>query len=48
MADIRIAMLGTNIGETIDVKVVRTKSGENREHLFKVELTVPPAQQPHP
>jgi len=48
MADVRIAMLGTNIGETVDVKVVRTKSGENREHLFKVELTVPPAQQPHP
>jgi uncharacterized iron-regulated protein len=48
MADVRIAMLDTNIGETIDIKVVRTKAGENREHFFTVELTAPPMTQPHP
>jgi aminopeptidase N len=48
MADLRIAMLGTNAGETIDIKVVRTKGAEKLELLFKVELTIPPASQPHP
>jgi len=48
MADVRIALLGTKTGETIDVKVLRKNSGKNREITYKVELTVPQASQPHP
>lgn len=47
MADLRIAMLGTTTGETIDIKVVRKKDNDN-ELLFKVELTLPPPSPPHP
>ena len=48
MADLRIAMLGTNAGETIDIKVVRKKDKDDTELLFKVELTIPPTTQAHP
>ncbi len=48
MADLRIAMFGAKAGETIDVKVVRTKGGEDLELLCKVELTTPPAPLPQP
>ncbi len=50
MSDVRIAMLGTGIGDSIDVKILRLKGkgGKDREHLFKVELTAPPMSQPHP
>ncbi len=42
MADLRIAMLGTTTGETINIKVVRKKDNDDHELLFKVELTIPP------
>ncbi len=48
MSDVRIAMLGTRIGDTIDVRIIRPKEGKDREHLYKVELTAPPISQPHP
>jgi aminopeptidase N len=48
MADLKIAMFDTKEGEIINIKVVRKKDSENRELLFKVELTIPPATQPHP
>ncbi len=48
MADLRIAMFGTKEGEIINIKVDRKKDGANRELLFKVKLTIPPATQLHP
>jgi len=48
MADLRIAMLGTRTGDTIEVRVIRESDNEEVELLFKVELTSPPASQPHP
>jgi membrane-associated protease RseP (regulator of RpoE activity) len=48
MADLRIAMLGTKAGETIDIKVIRNKDSEDRERIFKVELTIPPSSPPLP
>jgi aminopeptidase N len=49
MADLRIAMLGAKSGETIDIKVVRTKREKDQELVCKVELTLPPAAlSPHP
>jgi aminopeptidase N len=48
MADLRIAMLGTNAGENIDIKITRDKDQDQTELLFKVELTVPPSTQVHP
>jgi uncharacterized iron-regulated protein len=48
MADLRIAMLDAKAGVTIDIKVIRTKSGEDVELLHKVELTIPPSPMPHP
>ncbi len=48
MADLRIAMLGAKAGETIDIKVLRRKSGEDLELLCKVKLTTPPAPLPQP
>lgn len=48
MADLRIAMLGTTTGETINIKVVRKKDNNDHELLFKVELTIPPTSPPHP
>lgn len=47
MADLRIAMFGTNAGDNIEIKVIRKKDGESRELLYKVELTIPPATQPN-
>jgi len=46
MADLRIAMLDAKAGETIDIKVIRTKGGEDAELLCKVELTIPPSPMP--
>jgi uncharacterized iron-regulated protein len=48
MVDLRIAMLGTTTGETIDIKVARKKDNDDHELLFKVELTIPPTSPPHP
>ncbi len=48
MADLRIAMLDAKAGATIDIKVVRTKEGEDLELLCKVELTIPPPPMPQP
>ncbi len=47
MADLRVALFDTKAGETIDIKVVRKKEGVKQELPVKVELTVPPAIQPH-
>jgi uncharacterized iron-regulated protein len=48
MADLRIAMLDTKEGETVEIKVIRKKGGADQEHLFKVELTTPPSAPGHP
>lgn len=48
MADLRIAMLDAKAGETVAIKVVRTKDGEGVELLCKVELTSPPVPMPQP
>ncbi len=48
MADLRIARYGAKEGEIINIKVVRKKDGDERELLFKVELTIPPTSQSHP
>ncbi len=48
MADLRIAMFGTKAGETIDVKIKRIEGNKVKEHLLKVELTIPPASQLEP
>lgn len=48
MADLRIAMLGTKEGQTIDVRIKRSEKSQNRELLLPVELTTPPVPQPHP
>ncbi|GAB6192231.1 ChaN family lipoprotein [Desulfocastanea catecholica] len=48
MADLRIAMLDAKAGETVDIKVVRSKGDEGVELLYKVELTLPPAPLPQP
>jgi S1-C subfamily serine protease len=46
MADLHIAMLDAKAGETIDIKVIRTKGGEDMEIVVKVELTIPPSPIP--
>jgi len=48
MSDVRIAMLGTKVGQTIDVKIERAVDGEVRQLPVKVELTAPTASPPHP
>ncbi len=48
MADLRIAMLGASVGQTIDVSIMRSEDGQDRRLLLHVVLTVPPTGQPHP
>ncbi len=46
--DLRIAMLDTKVGDTIDIKIIREENGQNQEISINVELTGPPASEPHP
>ncbi len=48
MADLRIAMLGTSEGQTIDVRIKRSVGSQEQELLFHVILTIPPTGQAHP
>jgi aminopeptidase N len=48
MADLRIAMLDTKAGDTIDIKIFREENGQSQEISLNVELTNPPASEPHP
>ena len=48
MADLRIAMLGTEEGQTIAVKIKRSEKNHDRVLLLHVKLTIPPVAQPHP
>ncbi|BCL61267.1 hypothetical protein DGMP_19600 [Desulfomarina profundi] len=49
MSDVRIAMIDTQNGDNIPVKIVRDVDGKKQELLFNVELTVPPeAMMTHP
>ncbi|WP_457575367.1 ChaN family lipoprotein [Desulfomarina sp.] len=41
MSDVRIAMINTENGDTIPVKISRDVNGKKQELLFKVELTLP-------
>jgi uncharacterized iron-regulated protein len=42
MSDVRIAMVNSENGDSIPVKIARDRDGIKQELLFKVELTVPP------
>ncbi|TKB26686.1 PDZ domain-containing protein [Desulfopila sp. IMCC35006] len=48
MADLRIAMLGTREGQTIDVRIKRLEGNQERELHLPVVLTIPPIGQAHP
>jgi len=48
MSDVRIAMLGTRSGQTIEVKVERAADENVRQLTVKVELTSPTSSPHHP
>jgi predicted metalloprotease with PDZ domain len=48
MADLRIAMLDTREGQTIDIRIKRSAKSQDRELLLQVELTIPPDSQQRP
>ena len=48
MADLRIAMMDAEEGETISVKVLRNDGDTQMEKEFQVELSSPPPPMMHP
>ncbi|MFH0781436.1 MAG: ChaN family lipoprotein [Pseudomonadota bacterium] len=48
MADLHIAMLDTQKGDIISVKITRKENDEERDLQFQVELTLSPVSMPHP
>jgi len=48
MADLRIAMLGTRSGDTVEIKILRSENNEPIEKTFPVELSNPRQPMMHP
>ncbi len=48
MADLHIAMFGTRVGQTINVRIRRPGGGQDQQLLLPVELTIPPASELQP
>ncbi|MFW2365710.1 MAG: ChaN family lipoprotein [Desulforhopalus sp.] len=48
MTDLRLALLDTMEGDTIDVVITRQKESSKEQLVFTVELTIPPKMEGHP